>query len=594
MSWSLEFENIAGIYRGRATLTEGVNAVRASNWQGKSSFLAGIETAFGTKEPLTEGESHGMVTLQTEDGEYEIELTRSGNSMVMEGQPYLTDEYDQRCTDLFAFLDEDNDVRRAVRNGRNLEDVLTQPLEIEDVDKRIKQLNHERKQVTRQLDDARQKADELTELKQQRNRLQSELTDLRDRMETIEAEDEIPLTDKRDELSDLRVERDRVSNLIDSLEDTIERTQSRLEECHSEYQNIEIPERREIENRLQESRGELEQVEQDRELLQSVYSTNEKIIEADRVDLLSDIQHDLMEDRYSCWVCGQETTEAQIEERLDALGDKVVELREEANSYRETVSSLEEERDEIKQSERRKSDLDSEISNLESTLVDREESLASAMERLESVEQKIQEVEDEVEDADDERSTVRSDLKYKASELEGVEERIQACTGIDNEIDQLAEERDEIADEVESLRTWKERIRRQVRERFDEAIQALVPRFETGFESARLTSNFQLVVARDGREVGHNALSEGEIELLGIIAGIAGYEAYDVADRTPIILLDQLGGLADENLRILVDYLEDRTRYLVLTMYPENSAFGDNEISPTSWDVVSPPRSALS
>ncbi|MFB6198591.1 MAG: ATPase, partial [Halobacteriaceae archaeon] len=84
-----------------------------------------------------------------------------------------------------------------------------------------------------------------------------------------------------------------------------------------------------------------------------------------------------------------------------------------------------------------------------------------------------------------------------------------------------------------------------------------------------------------------DALSEGERELLGIVAAVAGHEAFDVGDRVPVMLLDGLGGLASENLQILVEYLSERTEYLVLTAYPEYEGFEGNELSPSDWQVVS-------
>jgi len=117
VSWHLSLENIAGIQSAAATLEPGVNAVRASNWQGKSSFLAGIKTAFGTAMPLTEGQSTGRVVLQTDDEEITVELERTNGSVSQSGQPYLEDEYGRICAELFAFLDEDNDIRQAVAGG---------------------------------------------------------------------------------------------------------------------------------------------------------------------------------------------------------------------------------------------------------------------------------------------------------------------------------------------------------------------------------------------------------------------------------------------------------------------------------------------
>jgi hypothetical protein len=87
-------------------------------------------------------------------------------------------------------------------------------------------------------------------------------------------------------------------------------------------------------------------------------------------------------------------------------------------------------------------------------------------------------------------------------------------------------------------------------------------------------------------------LSEGEVELVGVIAAMAGYEAFEVADRVPCILLDDVGGLASDHLHTLVEYLEDRTEYLVTSAYPEAGEFDGHTISPVNWTVVSDRKEA--
>ena len=100
MAWTLVAENIAGIRAARTEIRPGKNVVRGANWKGKSSFLQAIETAMGTKAPLTEGASAGYVELEMEDGEYRVELERRNGTVIEEGTPYLTDEYDRICAEI--------------------------------------------------------------------------------------------------------------------------------------------------------------------------------------------------------------------------------------------------------------------------------------------------------------------------------------------------------------------------------------------------------------------------------------------------------------------------------------------------------------
>jgi len=134
MSWELSIRNIAGIRSGTATLETGVNGVRATNWQGKSSFVTAIETAMGTERTLTEGEDSGHVELSTEEETYTVELAREGETIQRQGNPYLSTHKERTAASLYAFLDDTNEVRKAVRNHENLESVLLRPLEFENID----------------------------------------------------------------------------------------------------------------------------------------------------------------------------------------------------------------------------------------------------------------------------------------------------------------------------------------------------------------------------------------------------------------------------------------------------------------------------
>jgi hypothetical protein len=121
--------------------------------------------------------------------------------------------------------------------------------------------------------------------------------------------------------------------------------------------------------------------------------------------------------------------------------------------------------------------------------------------------------------------------------------------------------------------------------------------FGPSFEAARLdkhtepetgrTERVELVLAREGREISVDELSEGETELVGFIAALAAYEAFDVADRLSCILVDDVGGLTSNHLHTLATYLSSRSTYVVMSAYPEAGDFNGRTISPDAWDVVS-------
>jgi hypothetical protein len=173
--------NIGGILNGSAEIDPGINTVQASNWQGKSSFVRAIGTAFGVRAPLTEGQETGEVAVDLDGDTHTVRLERDGRNVVRRGDPVLDDEYDRLLVDLFAVLDEDNEVRRAVRTGGNLEEVLTRPLDVADIDRRIGELRDERDSVEIEIRRAEEQADRVVSLTRRRNELRSELEALRER-----------------------------------------------------------------------------------------------------------------------------------------------------------------------------------------------------------------------------------------------------------------------------------------------------------------------------------------------------------------------------------------------------------------------------
>lgn len=587
MSWDLEIENVAGIRSGTARVEPGVNAVSGSNWRGKSSLVAAIETAMGTAKPLTEGEPTGRVSLTTDERTITTELRRTNGEDVVEGETYLVDEMDRVSADLFAFLSEDNEIRRAVRNGDNLEALLTRPLDFENIDEKIVDLNRERDAVETELERAEEAARDLPDVERAISSLESELDELRKQRDEIEGSQSGGDDDRRDELSDLRAERDRLEDRVERLERTIQRTEERLEKRRDELQQLEVPDSSDIESKLADAREDLRSVERDVELLQSVYEANKRVLDEGRLSLLSSVEHGIDDDAFECWICAQEADRTVAERQLADLHERIDTLEQRATDARERVDQLQNERDEIQQSRKRERDLKNEIADLETTLSERKESLQTAEDRLAELTGEIDDLSQTVEDVDSQLTDVESEIKYTKAELEDRRDEREQLEQRSSQLDTLEEEYESLTAEIQELRTRKERVKREARESFDEVIREVVDRFDTGFETARLTPTFDLVVAREGREANLDALSEGELELLGIVAALAGYEAYDVNERVPIMLLDRVGGLASDNLAELVTFLSSRTEYLVLTTYPDQHDFEGHVLDPEQWTVVS-------
>lgn len=591
MTWEISIENIGGILEGGASIEPGANAVRGANWQGKSSFVQAIETAIGAETVLTDGQDSGNVSLKTPEREYRVELRRSNGTVSRTGTPYLESEYDRTRANLYAFLDEQNPIRASVRRGADLEEHLTKPLELENIDEQIERKKRERSQVESELETANEAADRILSVKDHISDLEETLEELKEKRRQLsehESEDE-----KHEALTDLRAERDQQQRRVNRLERTLERTEERVAECRNELDDLTVPDDQDIESELSEVKSTVQTIEHDIDILQDIYSANKRPLDENRLELLTDVEHGLGEDTITCWICGSPTTKSDIEEQLETIQGKISKLQKDAEGRRTRLQTLKERHNEIRTKRRRRSDLEDEIKGLEESISDKKQSLESARERVKELEGRIEEMSEEVSEQNDELTDLDSDIKYHQRELDDVHQELETLEERADRRESLREERDQLSEEIEQLRNRKEKMKRRTREEFEAAAADIVNRFNTSYDAARLTSEFELVIARDGRRVSTDALSESEIELLGIVAAIAGYEAFDVHDDVPIILADGLGSLDEENLETLVQLLAERADYLVFTTYPEHAAVDSHVIDPSDWSVVSSKEGAV-
>jgi chromosome segregation ATPase len=590
MTWTFEATNIAGILNGESRVEPGLNVIRASNWQGKSSFIKAVQTALGVAAPLTDGADTGAVRYDSDTDSGTIELERTDGEVTQSGTPILTDQYDIVRAELFACLGENNEIRRAVRAGQPLEEQMLRPLDFENIDEQIAELTRERDQIDSEIERAEQASQQLPALERRVKELEAELTDLREKHDRLVAEanpEDNSEDETRQQLSEVESDRNRVQNRIEQLERTIERTEQNIQSKEAELDSLEVPDDTKLQQQLSEAQNRLQDLKRDKRVLESVHSATEMVLTEDRLDLITEVDRELTGESFSCWTCGAETTSDAVQARLTTLRERISSVQAKADAQQTTVEELEAKRESISQNRRRRETLEAELAQLREKVSEDRQSLADARERLESLEAKIETLSEQVTTRIDEITDTESEIKYREAELSDVTADREELQQRSDQLEMLRAEREEIATELETLRERKTTIRQDTRTAFESAMNDMLDRFETGFDTARLTGNFELVVARDGQETSLDALSEGEVELLGFVAAMAGYEAFDVAEVSPLLLVDQVGALAEHNLHTLVEYLRNRTQYLIFTAYPAFDAPDATLIEPRSWAVAS-------
>jgi predicted nucleic acid-binding Zn-ribbon protein len=603
--WNVDITNIGGIRSGETSLQRGVNVVQATNWQGKSSLLDALQTVMGTTgmdhrpHPLTEGASEGQVTLDTGVETYTVTLQRDSDGVVRTSGTVLEEEIDRVCARLFAFLGERNPIRAAVRDGGDLASLLCKPLELENIDQKIATLRDERARLETEIDEAKRAIDELPQLQEAITQLTTErdgLRERRDRLQQTVAEDEqAPL---RERLSDARADHDRVESDVQRIENKIERKRSQLAEKREQLAALDVPDEGVIDTDIEADRSRIGDLNAKIDLLEDLYSANKRVLDEGQVDLVTDVERSLAGDELACWVCGADASKARLADRLDALLKRLETLREERDDLETTVERAQKRREQLERKRRRVETLEESTAELEAELEDHELTLERKRERLETLSETIDDLEARLDAEPDaeEFAAVESDLKITERELQRKRERLDELEARSERLEQLRTERANLSERIDTLRERKRTKQYELKDRFDEAMAEVIETFQPGFESAWLDpkvgpddhiQDFELVVARDGRQASLDALSEGELELVGIVTALAGYETFDVADRVPLFMLDGIGPLASTHVHGLVDYLREETEFLVTTAYPEAGEFDGRTISPERWEVVS-------
>lgn len=613
--WDLDVENIGGIRTGNAALSPGLNTVQASNFQGKSSFIAAIQTAVGTTgmfdkpHPLTEGEERGSVNLDADGDEYDVTLSREAvDTVTRHGNPYLTDETDRVCAHLFAFLGEDNPIRSAVRNDEDLTEFLQAPLNIEDINAQIVELQKKRRDVKDDLREAEQSTNKLPTVQEDITQLEQQLETLRDQRDELAAEapEETESGDLSDKLGRKQGSLESARKTISRLESKISRREEALDEKQAELDDLEIPAEPELNADINEKEAQINDLKLQIDLLQDLHRANQQILAEGEVELVTTVDRGIDADTIDCWVCGNKTAAADIEERLDALQQKIDSLRGERSDIEAEVEDIKQTKRAIRQKKNERDQLQDAIGKIKGDIREAQADLTQAEERKERLETEVDELKTEVEEAEEELNEALTDIKAEISnkeqELDRKKAQIDDLEAEAEKIDDLEAEHDELREEIEALRQRKNNKQRELVDQFNDALGDVIDRFAPGFDGGQLVpktpteggdiEEFELNIVREGHETTLDTLSEGEQELVGIVVAIAGYRTFNVSTRVPVILMDGISQLSSDNLRNLLAYLEDASEMLVTTAYPEAGDFEGNTVDPTEWDIVSDSETA--
>jgi len=620
----LDVRNVGGIDETAVEFAPGITVLTGRNATNRTSLLRSIMAVLGSDDASLKADAaEGRVELAVGDERYVRTFTRQNGTVTTGGEPFLDDP---EVADLFAFLLESNEARRAVARGDDLRELIMRPVDTEAIQADIQRLEREKSGIDDELDELDELKGELPELERKRNDLAEEIEAKRDELAATEAdiealdadvdetrEEKRELESRLDDLREKRASLEQVRSDIDLQQESVESLTAERRELESERDDLpETPmgDHDELEDEIEHLRERKERLERAVSDLQDVIQFNENQLEesesiAAHLDEGEDdsVTDALVDDRVVCWTCGSDVERERISNTLEQLRAVRKEKLETIRSLESELSQLKDERRTYREQQRRRETIDRKLDDIASEITDREAQLDRLRRQREELNGEIEALETEIEtlEADDfedildlhkEANQLEFELGRLESDLDDVVERIETVEERLTEEEQLHEQREELTAELTDLRTQVERIEANAVEAFNEHMTAAldilgyenleriwIERVERTVRKGRRNverTAFELHIVRSTDtgatfEDTVDHLSESEREVTGLVFALAGYLVHEVYETVPFMLLDSLEAIDSERIAALIEYVADYAEFLVAALLPEDA-----------------------
>lgn len=617
--------NIGGIDETTVELGAGVTVLEGRNASNRTSLLQAIMAGCGSDDiSLKADADSGSVSLTLGETTYERTFTREGTEVVGSGDSPLEEV---EPAELFAFLLESNEARRAVSRSDDLRELIMRPIDTAAVRREIR----EAEQRKRAIDD---RLDELAELERARPELEQRHEDLTAQIEETESElaeveadiedasaavgeeraQQEELEEELAELRDLRSQLDDVRYDRETERESLERLRDERADLHAELEELPEPDDGELDSvqrEIDELRTERSRLEEKLTELDTVVQFNREMLEGSRETVQSAlvdggggdggaVTDSLVDDEsIQCWTCGSTVESGEVERTVDLLRDLREQTTEERDSVQAELDELTDRVDELQNQQRRRREVKQRLDRIEDELTETESTISTLDDRRDSLESEIKTTEAAVEQRRDEGRSELLDLHERANELERELGRLEkeretiaaeleeVRTGLEERAD-LEAEREQLSEQLVDLRTRIERIQTESIEAFNDEMETVLGLL--GYENLERVwlertdpdgsdARFNLHIVRNSDGVVYedsiDNLSESEREVVGLVFGLAGYLAHEVYEDCPFILLDSLEAIDSERIASLIEYFESYSEYLVVALLPEDATSVD-------------------
>ncbi|WP_232701795.1 archaea-specific SMC-related protein [Halobacterium wangiae] len=629
----LHARNVGGIDDTDVELDPGVNVLAGRNATNRTSFLQAVMAVVGSDRATLKGDAEeGGVTLELGDEQYERTLTRVGGSVAFGGDPLLDDP---ELADLFAFLLEDNEARRAVERGDDLREIVVRPVDTAALHREIDRLETEKREIDEELatlDDVSARLENrrlrVADLETEREDRREELSAAREALADVEA----PEGEESDALAALKAARSDLEDVRFKLRterESLESLREQREELREERQSLPASDvdGEDLDARIGELRGRREELEAEVGDLQAIVRFNEEMLEdaggvheeiADEVGAGSDgdpsrrsdggtLTDALLTDEETdvCWTCGTNVERSRIEETVERLQDLRDRKRARKDDLTAELESLTERKREVADVRERRADLEGRLDAVEAEIEERQSRVTDLEAERDELAADVEDLEAAVEDAGGHEMAV--DRAKQVNEMEAELDRVEADLADARETvadleDRLAdrealeERRAEIVSELADLRDRVDRVESEAVEAFNDHMATVLEMLDydnveriwierttkRGRDGRRNVEEtvFDLHVVRSNDGTAYedtvDHLSESEREVTGLVFALAGYLVHDVYETVPFLLLDSLEAIDAERIAALVDYVAEYTEFLVAALLPEDAATVEN------------------
>lgn len=630
----LRVENVGGIDETDVTFEPGVSVLSGRNATNRTSLLQAIMAGLGSTNVSLKGDANeGQVTLKIGNEEYTRTLERQGDSVRFGGDPYLEDA---ELADLFAFLLESNEARRAVARNEDLREIIMRPVDADAIKAEIRQLTAERSNVDDQIESLQAQKERLPKLQERKQTLESdiekkeiELDEKREELDSLSTDakearsEQTELDRKMQTLQKKRSDLDTAEFRIGSEEESLESLEAEREELESRYEELHDEDADDlsyIESEITRLRESKQQLESELNKLQNVIQFNEEMLEGTSTDIAAALRDEdtngsvtdqLVDDSSEvvCWTCGTEVDVDEIETTLERLRDLQRSKYAEQSDIEDELSTLKSEKSDIESTKQKRTDMEERLAEVEAEIEQRETRLEELETERENIESEIDDIQTEIEELEaEDRSEVLevhrevNELELETDRLEGdledVEAELDGIESQDEEIDSLEERQEQINDQLDELRNRIDRIEQKAVDEFNDHMDTVlelldydnldriwVERVETETRQGRrkvTTSEFRLHIVRSTEDSAAyedqlEHLSESEREVTGLIFALAGYLAHHVYEDVPFVVLDSLEAIDSERIATLVDYMSEYADHLVVALLAEDAAALDDD-----------------